>query len=280
MTTKEELINELMDDKAKFDALVYTPWREVVKELEVRENDVELASYLTKVLPANLDQTLTTGKNMALARHLATPNYEMYRFVQCADVISELRPIILEYLEDKYVNASELKYALAELKFYRGVQANTLKPILDKKAVINRNESNGQKINKITTSWGESFVDFHRTFFNNTFPELSNNIYDLSEMYKQCGGIASLYYKSHLALFLRNNVLFENYLFSKEESDFMRNRVLPNFIDIIIETGKKPLIVNLGPTGNEDDVFWISYPPSKAEVVNTHIQNFCCNLVN
>ena len=119
MEINQEKIEYLTSDKTIFDDLIYTPWEDAVKEIESRYDDQTLYNYLSKVLPKTTPDILMSGKNMALTRQFATPNYETYRFMQFADVMG-LNPLILEYTQDKYVNASEIKYSLAELCFYKG----------------------------------------------------------------------------------------------------------------------------------------------------------------
>ena len=267
-----EFIEHLMSDREAFDAFVYTPWRDALRELEERDRNPVISQFLQKNLPSKTPRRLSEGKNMALSRHLGTPNYEMYRFMHFSDVLTNLSPIILEYRNDKYVNANHTKYALAELCFYGGIHGLTRRAILDRVSVINKNESNGKRISDIKTKWGESLISFHRAFLISKFPAIEKGVVDLSEMYAELGGKARDYYNGYLSLFLRNNILFENFLFSKEESSFMKTIILPTILRILKETGKKPLIINLGPTGNEEDVFWTSYPRSDKEFVNKFLQ--------
>jgi hypothetical protein len=264
---KNEKIEYLISNREALVDFLYTPWRDVVEEMERRELDTELHTYLKNVLPEGTPSQILEGKNMALARHVATPNYEMHRFIQCADVIPGLRPMILEYTTDKYVNINATKHALAELKFHVG-RTRDDRALLEKKPIINRNESNGLPLNTVTTKTNIPLVDFHHQLFEAAFPHMKDNLCDLSEMYCQLGGKAHKYYKAHLSLFLKHNVLFENFLINKEELGFLKNIILPTMLEILEETGYKPLIVNLGPTGNEEDVFWISYPPNQKENVN------------
>jgi hypothetical protein len=265
------LISNLLGDKNKFNAFVYTPWRDAVSELNARAKDTGLETYLQGVLPSSTPEVLRTGKNMVLARQLATPNYEMYRFMQIADVTS-LNPIVLEYKHDRYVNVSQVKYALAELNFHKGFDQATRKARLLKLSIINRNESNGKRIDTLTTKWGQHLTDFHNEFFINTFPSMANQTYDLSDMYHELGGGAAKYYNGFLSLFLKHSILFENFLFSSEELRFMEKIFLPALITIKRESKYTPLIVELVPERSEDDIFWLSYPPTKFDFVDTYTQ--------
>ena len=66
--------------------------------------------------------------------------------------------------------------------------------------------------------------------------------------------------KPFLTLFLRDAILFENFLLDTSESQFTHNVVLPTIKTIATEIGIKPLIVALEPTEVEGDEFWLSYP--------------------
>ncbi len=264
-----KLISELLSNKDKFNAFVYTPWRDALSELSIRANDEGLEKYLQETLPSSTPGVLRAGKNMVLARQLATPNYEMYRFMQVADATG-LNPVVLEYKQDKYVNVSQVKYALAELTFHKGYDPATNNARLEKYSIINRNESNGKRIDTLATRWGQSLTDFHKEFFINSFPEMTSHTHDLSNMYQELGGKATSYYTRFLSLFLKNSILFENYLLNKEEFHFMEKIFLPALLAIKKESHYTPLMVELVPEKNEDDIFWLSYPPKQRDFVDRY----------
>jgi hypothetical protein len=61
-------------------------------------------------------------------------------------------------------------------------------------------------------------------------------------------------------LFIRNGVLFENFLSTKEEINFTEKTVLPNIAIIEKTFGIKPLIVRISPKEAEEDIYWQCYP--------------------
>jgi hypothetical protein len=109
--------------------------------------------------------------------------------------------------------------------------------------------------------WGEPFVEFHHALLLEHYPIFKDRILDISDWLTEASPNAAGYYKRFFSLFLKHGILFENFLLTDEETPFMRQVVLPALIELYAATGKKPLIVNLGPFGYEADQFWISYPP-------------------
>ena len=264
-----DLTDILINDQDLFCVFLYTPWKEALKELEQRQDDVNVLAHIDEfknVIPS----ALLEGQNISFARNLLTPNYETHRFIHFLDVLGgKVNPVVLEYKNDKYVNVNSLKYALAELSFHQGVRGE--KTITDKISIINRNESNGQKISEVQTKFKCPLPDFHEQFFNHAFPNANINKIDLSEMYFQLGGRASGYYEVFLSIFLKNSILFEDFTFSKNEIQFTKSVVLPAFFNILRKTGKKPLVISIGPKGNETDNFWTSYPSHLKEFVEKQL---------
>lgn len=259
--------SKLLNNKADFDAFIYTPWRKAVEEICQREQNEKLQKYIKNILPETTPSILRSGPNMVLARHIATPNYETYRFLHASDVLPKLKPIIAEYKNDKYTNSNTIKHSLAQLNFYSG-RSNKGEIVYSQKSVIDRNLSSGIRLSDIKTKSEQSFLSFHHDFLNESIVDHNIEICDVSEMYASLGGTARQYYKGFLSLFLMNNILFEDFLTTKEEGPFTEKIVIPTLCEIFNETGVKPLIVSLGPKGNEDDLFWFSYPPSIRHIVD------------
>lgn len=262
---ERDFIAELLADKAKFDAYVYTPINEAINELAKRESDKSIIEYCSQLPPFQLPHG-TTKKFMAITRNVATPNYEMHRFAICADVLKDLEPYVLEYTEDKYAHVNELKYMLGQLHFHKGFDKNT-NPIIEKKGVIDMNHANGKKFREVRTKWGQTLIDFHHEFFYSRFPHMKECHFDISLWLKNFGATAPEYYEQYLSIFLMNGILFENFLFTNGEMVLCEKVVLPAIISIEKKTGKRPLIVGLEPTKQEGDKFWNSYPPNTIDFV-------------
>lgn len=266
-----ELILELLSDKKKFDAYVYTPLTVALSELHERESNQRISTYLDALSHGSPIQS--REKYMALFRNIATPNYEMHRFAMCADVLTQLKPLILEYTHDTFADINELKYALGKLCFYKGLNVHHA-PVFQYKTIVDMSKCNGRKINSLDTLWGQSFVDLHHEFVKNRIPLLYENIIDISEWLNHVGGEANKYYEKFFSLFLRDGILFETFLFTKNEFDFDKHTVLPSIITLEKLTGKKPLIVALEPTNLEGDQFWVSYPEKSIDFITEKLNNF------
>lgn len=267
MTLEEKtiLIDSLLADKDTFNNFVYTSWKDALITLRARRTDDEIQKLSQRLFPHGIPGVIADKPAMVLFRNIATPNYETFRFLICADVMDELRPVFFEYTRDKFTDINPSKYALGMLCYYQGL--NKLRqPIVTYHSVVDMDRANGKKFTDITTKMNEPFVDFHHRMLTTQLTGRSFDLYDASEWLLLHGNRAADYYLPFLALFIRDGILFENFLFSKEEMWFNRNVILPALIDIRDQTGHKPLIVALEPTNIEGDLFWTSYPMS-AETV-------------
>lgn len=254
-----ETVQRLIKDKKDLDSFVYTPWRQAIEELDKRQSDEELKAYVSKSLTHGIPEIMQGKKSIILFRHIATPNYEINRFMACADALSDFQPLILEYTEDLFNDRNQAKYFLGKLRFQKGLSKDG-RPIFENMNVINFNESNNKPISAITTIWGQLLVDFHHEMFSSRFNNFSKSFYDLSKWLHEHGMTAKEYYKPFFTLFLRDAILFENIRVDDKELSFTQSVMLPAFSEIEKECGFKPLIVTLAPTEMETDDFWYSHP--------------------
>jgi hypothetical protein len=257
-------LDSLISDKQAFDSYLYTPLEEALSELDRRSQNMELAKYVASQLPHGIPEPLQGKKNLILFRHIATPNYEISRFMGVADIFPDFNTVILEYLDDRFLDRNENKYFLGKLRFQKGLSKDG-QPIYENSVLINFNESNNKPISSLLTKWGERLVDFHHDMFKKRFPIFSNSYYDLSSWLHMYGGSAKDYYKPFLTLLLKDGILFENMLVNQKEEAIVRDVILPAFHEIEQESGFKPLIVPLAPTDMEADDFWHSHPYASKE---------------
>lgn len=259
---------ESLLDRNAFNAHVYMHWDEALAELHARQSDEKLSAYVASLLPDGLPDKMRGKLNMVLFRHIATPNYEVSRFLMAADALEELNPLILEYTKDKFNNRNDWKFSLAKLRFNKGT--NKLgEHIYEAKTIIDINAANNVPISSVNTTWGQSLVDFHHELFGDAYPTFKEQASDISEWLHAHGSSAKDYYKAFLALFLKDGILFENFLMDSKEYEFTKEIILPALLELEAETGYKPLIVALEPTDIEGDDFWLSHPISRKE----HIVN-------
>lgn len=268
MTPQE--LDSLIDDKEAFSAYIYTPLKEAFDELERRAGDTKLAAYVDSQLTHGTPESLKGKKNLILFRHIATPNYEISRYIGIADIFPEFNTVILEYLDDQFLDRNENKYFLGKLRFQKGLSKDG-SPIFENLALINFNESNTKPISSLLTKWGQRLVDFHHELFEKRFPMFKHSYYDLSSWLHSYGNTAQEYYKPFLTLLLKDGILFENMLVDEKEKSIIRDIILPAFSEIEQESGYKPLIVPLAPTDMEADHFWHSHPYESKNFVSNKL---------
>lgn len=246
-------------DREAFNSFVYFPLEDAVKELLERQRDKQLEEYVERSLPDGVPEAMKGEKSLVLFRHLATSNYEINRFAMVADAFPEFKPIIFEYLDDTFNDINEYKYHLGKLRFHKGLNKRG-EPIIERVSIFDFTESNGKPFSSLKTHWGESVIDFHHRLFNTAFPQFSDCVFDLSDWLRQIAPSAKQYYKSFFTLFLRDGILFENFIPAGKEFTFTRDVIVPAILEIEAETGLRPLIVALEPTEIEGDHFWLSHP--------------------
>ena len=251
-------LDKLVADREAFNKFVYTPWEEAVKELKRRWNDKELEKKVCDYLKCVIPEPLSHSFKLVLFRQLFTPNYEFLRFRAVADAL-EIEPLFWEYHDDKFTSNNPMKHALGKMHINRGVNKNNGIRV-ENKNIIDFNKSNGKKIKEVKTIWGQSLIDFHHELLDIFSPNTTQYLFDASEWFHINQSSAKNYYKSYMTLFVRNAILFENFLLEGNELEFTKSVFLPLFIQVWKQTGIKPLIVSLAPTHIEGDIFWISYP--------------------
>lgn len=260
MEDQQTIIDQLASDREAFNAYIYTTWEDALAELDRRQADPELKEKARALMPQGIPPTLDGKKNLVLFRHIATPNYEVSRFLVGADALADQAdPIILEYTKDKFTNRNDWKFSLGKLAFHKG-HSKTNEILIENKVIIDVNESNFKPIHSIETHWGQNLVEFHHDLFESTYPMFKDAKFDLSDWLHAVGPTAKDYYTAFLALFVRDGILFENFMVDGKEESFTKDVILPAIFAIEKATGVRPLIVPLEPTHIEGDRFWLSYP--------------------
>ncbi len=268
-----EDISLLIQDRAKFDSVVYTPLSEAMEEITLRWNDLSLKKNIEEYLKNDIPVPFIDEPKFVIFRHLCTPNYELHRFISIADAF-EWKPVFGEYPQDKFTPNNLSKYFLGKMGFHFGFGkkgGQKVKYI----NVIDFNNSNGKSLSALQTLQGQNLKDFHRELFNLKYPQYKeeSNFFDSSEWFKNNGNVAKEYYKNFLALFIRNGILFENFLLTGSEGELTNNYFFPAFMNVWKTFGLKPLIVALEPTDIENDEFWMCHPSSLYDHVSNKIEN-------
>jgi hypothetical protein len=198
-------VASLMADHEKFNEFVYTPIRDAVQELKKRQLDFVYheSTLIPEMLKQNPFQAL-------LFRHIATPNYELRRFISITDAV-DLKPLFLEYSADRFTTMNEAKLLLGKMCFFKGKDSTGANRI-EYKTIIDMNIANNHPINSITTTWGQSLVEFHHELLKKNFPTVPYGIYDMSDWIVHHGERAKEYYKAFFEVITTHGILFENFL--------------------------------------------------------------------
>lgn len=258
-----QFIDELVSDRKKFDDYLYfADIEDALVELKRRREDKGLQAKVEEYLAeVGIPEPFRHEPRLTLFRQLATPNIEVSRFLIIADGV-EMKPLFLEYFDDKFTSNNEWKLYLGKLAFYEGVGKKGGDKI-NYKTIIDFNTYNGDPIKDVQTLWGESLVDFHHRLFDVNYSHHAKDFfYDGSDWFHRCGGKAELYYRYVLALFICHGILFENLILSDEsELNFGKNAFIPAFRFMIEKFGVKPIIVPISPTEIESAEFWFCQNP-------------------
>jgi hypothetical protein len=245
-------IDDLVADREAFNEFVYTPISQALKELRERQNNKEIQQ------PDDLPDPVKKGAKAVLFRQLMTPNHEVLRFLGVVDALG-IDPLLFEYLDDKFTSNNDWKYYLGRKAYFKGMNSIN-QPMIDCVSIVDFAKFDGKKIRDVQTLWGEPLVDFHHRVLHSKSPLYSNLIYDGSEWLKEKGEGAKDYYKRFLQFFIKNGILFENFLLDDKEKKFNSEVFLPAFIAVYKMYGVKPLIAPLEPTEIEGSDFWMYHP--------------------
>ena len=250
--------NKIMSDRNIFNQIVYTPLSEALEILKERRKDKKLVEKIESMFCCGVPNILKESVCGVLARQVATPNFDTQRFIKICDE-NQLKPVLFEYPEDKFASRNPFKHSLCKINVHKGINKKG-EYLFEKINIVDLVKYDGKKLKDIKTSWGEPLIDFHRKLFSE-YGIISECIfYDISDWYKQNGGVAKEYYYNYMLLFLAHGILFENFLLKSDESDFTKNVLLPAMEKIESVTGLKPLIVPLSLLDIEDESYWISHP--------------------
>lgn len=265
-------IEKIIEDREAFNKLVYTPIGEAIREIKNRKRNPDIEKYLLEQISNDIPKELEGEKIKAVIfRQIATPNYEIRRFLQIIDSVEDLEPLFGEYRDDIFLSINDYKKSWGKITYHTEKKEHT--------KVIDFVQSEGKKISEVRTKNGISLVDFHHKLFEKSpFKLDENNFLDISNWISKHGNTARNYYRPVIMWFLKDAILFENFVLKDEkEKNFTKNIFLPEFIKIYKETGYKPMIVDLLPTTIEHKDFWVCHPHhSKKDVESGIIDSQIC----
>lgn len=246
---------------------------EAIAELGRRRKIQRLREVSSQLISGDVPEPFRDRARLALLRYINTPNHETVRFLDITRGYPDTPPLLCEYPQDKFVPSNISKRLLGKLAFVSSEPSGTKS--IDRLPVIDFAKSQNSKIADIKTLWGQPLVAFHHQLFRHALPGIAQEYwYDISPWYHRHGPTARQYYTSLLALFVRDGILFENFIIQqKEEAEFFRAIFLPAFLEVQRVTGVKPLIVALEPLESEGDKYWLSYPAHEKTFVEGLIES-------
>lgn len=239
-------------------------------EINRRHGDKELKQKLEEFWGENKPDFLDeAGPRSVLSKVLITPNREFEYFLDISRDIG-LKTSFWEYHSGKFVGRNQEKRHLGKLFFYHGLGKNN-GHIIDHKNIVDFNTEEGNRISDVKTLNGKSLVEFHHDILKKRFPDEAFRIKDISEWFDKVRNLDE-YYVYYLSLFIRDHILFENFLYNEEEeSKFTINKFLPSFEKVTKIFGVKPLIVPLLPHEHEKSNLWFSYGECSKKIVEDMI---------
>jgi len=248
-------------------SLIYTPLPVARRELWRRWNDASLQRLVRDYSRDTLPDVFQVSPKAVLARSIATPNMELLHFLNLTRDM-DLDPLVIEYNEDMFTAKNPEKYFLGKMFFYEGEGKNGGRK-LKARRIIDFNICQNKMLVEIKTLWNESLVDFHHRLISKQLPGGRFKMVDMSRWVAANGKKASIFYGNYLAFFIRNAILFENFLLKHDEMNFTKNIILPAIRKVESELGLRPLIVPLCPFANESDHYWMFYPPEVETLINS-----------
>lgn len=244
---------------------LYSKFFDASAEVRKRWENKELRREVEKFLGGDIPIVLQDGPKAVLVRYVASPNLEFNYFCDLAE-LSGLNSVYFEYTEDKFVTKNLSKYYLCKLSSSNGSN-KTIK-------IIDFNKNEGKKLRDVVTIEGKSLVQFHHELLDMAVATSSFQkpvVYDFSRWFLDHRNKDGFYYLHYLALFVCHGVLFENFLYDKQEADFTENIVIPAFKKIEELFGVSPLIFPLQPLKLEREKNWYGYETSLLEKISENI---------
>jgi hypothetical protein len=249
----------------KFDSLL----EELKNRSENKDIDAKLTKYWDSHQIPYID-FLKGGPYAILSRSVASPNFEQLRFLRFAKRYN-LTPVILEY-DGKFVTINTEKLCLCKMHFLFDQNSREYKTP-HKIDLVDTNKYQGKRMSEILTYSNKPLIDFH----HNLFLRYSNNktckIFNFTTWFNETRILADEYYFYFLLIFIKNAVLFDNYLISEpHESGFVEKKIIPSINRIKEVFGLKPLIYPLVPFKTENSTKWLSYEQKIENLVENELK--------
>ncbi|NAZ38152.1 hypothetical protein [Rubellimicrobium sp. CFH 75288] len=211
-------------------------------------------------LPPALRPLVAAGPVAVLARQVATPNWELLRFVRLARRLG-YSPLVIEHRADRFTAHNPAKRALIVLPVMAG-RDRTGRPILRRRRLCDAAAAEGRALGDLTTRWGEGLVPFHHRLLRAVLGPETPALCDLSDLLPQPAAGPAGYYREFFKMLSDRLVLFEDFVACDQTAAFFERVVRPAWRSAVAETGRRPPILRLSPARRAASPAWIAYGPA------------------
>lgn len=240
----------------------YTTLDDAKIEIWKRWNNQSLRKKAAEYLKNDIPTAFLGEPRAVLFRNIASPDFEFLYFLELSKKIG-LKPLVLEYLNDKFSTRNSDKLSLVKLAVFEKRNKKG-EPIVSYKKIIDIKANDNKRFTEIETTENKRLVDFHHDLIARSVPE-GVDTFDMSEWIGRNGSSAVEYYKSFIALFICHGVLFENFVTNESESAFEKRTVLPAIDNAKQRFLAEPVICPLASDPN--DMYWWMYPNEIKQVL-------------
>ncbi len=258
------IVEKIIANQQYFNEFVYTPILKAKMEIQRRWDSKSLEKKLKSYFKNDIPKPMTDKFKAVIFRQLCTPNNELKYFMNIVDAL-KIDPLLFEHHSDKFASVNPVKHSLGKLRFIQSIREKNTK--IGPKNIIEFNISDNKRLDQMKTTWNQQLIEFHHELLESVYPDSKKLLFNASEWFARIGGSARIYYEKYLSLFIRNGILFENFILNGEELSFVRDVFLPAFIKAWKVTGEKPIIVALLPIETQEDRFWLSQNPEAIRLI-------------
>lgn len=204
-----------------------------------------------------------TAPTAVLARHLASPNYEMLWFSRFARR-NGMRTLVIEHGTDIFTVNNPAKVALVALPIVTGRDSHG-RLIVRREKLAKPDVAEGRRLVDVQTQTGERLRDYHHRKLVEVLGDDRPDILDLRDVFSSTSLRPSVYYPEFFKMLTGPLVLFEDFVTDDRTANFFRSTVLPAWRRAVSETARRPQIARLSPEGRASSPIWSAYPVTAAE---------------
>lgn len=239
---------------------IYSDHQTIMSELESRRNNPKLKKAVEEFWGELAPEFLAHSENPSafFARPFITPNMETRFFLDIASSF-KAEPVLMEF-PHKFATVNKAKYHLAKTHHFGTSKRG--KKTIEKRKHVDFASWEGAPLAQVEMPDGRKLRELHHEWFNESFPEHSDKIVDISEWFdSHRNGHDGHYYLGFLALGLYHGIIFENFMLDDpREREFFMKKVVPSYHELERIFGIKPLISPVLPIQCARFDEWYHYP--------------------